>query len=440
MNNKKNKRIDLFMIFSKKRFVIPFSVLCALIMWIVIVVDQNPIRQQSFSGVSAVISLENTAASEMGLGITTDISNYKFDVTVNGPNYIVSTLKPDDFKITADVSNINSAGTYTLRMIGTQNSSKSGYSFVSISPSTIDVDFDYIDTKDFELTPKLTGVSASDGLVAESPIPSNSEQSTITIKGPRSIINKIAFVESVADVNKKLDHTQTFKSYVVLYDKNREVIYRYGDNGKVYDGSDHEVLDRRLSLSFTTLNVTQPISKKKIVSVTPVFSDLPEGITASSFAAKVNISTVTIIGTPDVVEKMTTLNLSPINLKNVSSTNVSFEISPNLPEGVKLVDSIDYFVVTLDFSKYMEKTISVSDIRFKNVGEGLTAYKNSSIKNVKVCGPINVISSLNDQEFYVVVDLAGKNKGEYTVDATIYTGKYKNVWIYGSYTVSVTVE
>ena len=72
--------------------------------------------------------------------------------------------------LSASVVDINSAGTYTLDVVGTSNSSKSGYTFTTISPNTIDVTFDYIDTKEFTLIPKLIGVSAAEGLVAETPL------------------------------------------------------------------------------------------------------------------------------------------------------------------------------------------------------------------------------------------------------------------------------
>lgn len=436
----KSLKARLTSLFSNKSFLIPFSILCSFIIWIIITVNQNPTREQVFTDVHAVISLENTAASEMGLGIVSDLSDQKYTVTVSGPNYIVSALKPEDFKITADVTNINSAGTYNLKLIGTRNSGKSGYNFVSIYPESVEVTFDYIDTKDFNVVPKLIGVSAAEGLVAETPIPANSEQSVLTIKGPRSIMSKIASVGSVAEVNKTLKATQSFDSYIVLYDSDGKILYRYTLDGKVFDADDNEVLDRRLTLDFTSLKVTQPISKKKSVSVTPTFSSVPSGIDPMQFSPQVNITNVTVIGTPEVVDKMTTLNLSPIDFKNIGAGNCSFEISPNLPEGVKLVDSIEYFIVSLDTSKFLEKTVTVSNIKFSNIGRGLDAKSNSPIKNVKICGPIEVVSSINEQDFYAKVDLADKAEGDYTVDAEIVAGKYSNVWVFGNYTVSVTIK
>ncbi len=439
MKNKTGK-VDFLRIFSNKSFVIPFSIICAFIIWIVISVKDNPTREQVFTDVTANISVENTAVSEMGLGIVSDLSKQKFTVTVKGPNYIVSSLKSDDFTITADVTDVNAPGTYNLNLIGNRNSSKSGYSFVSISPASVDVTFDYIDTKEFTLAPKLIGVSAADGLVAETPVVSNSAQSTITVKGPRSIMEKIDSVGSVAEVNKTLDKTQTFDSYVVLYDASGKILYRYTLDGKVYDANDNEIADRRLTLSYTSLKVTQPISRRKLVGVQPNFTNVPEGIDINSLSPTVDHQTVTVIGTPDVVDKMTVLNLTAIDFRNISSTANTFEISPNMPDGVKLVDSIEYFTVKVDTEKFADTTFTVSDVRFTNVGTGLTARKNSSIKNVKICGPKDVIALLSSSDIYATVDLKDKTAGEYTVEVKFVSTKYNNIWAVGDYKVSVTLR
>lgn len=43
----------------------------------------------------------------------------------------------------------------------------------------------------FTITAKADGAAAVDGLVAETPVVSGTENDTITIKGPRTVMNKI---------------------------------------------------------------------------------------------------------------------------------------------------------------------------------------------------------------------------------------------------------
>ena len=423
-----------------KKFTVSVSLIISFIIWLVIMINQNPIRQQTFTDVKANISIENTVASELGLGIVSDVASQNFMVTVSGPNYIVSTLKAEDIMLSANVTDVNASGTYTLEILGSRNSSKSGYTFTSITPSSIEVTFDYIDTKEFTVMPKLIGVSATDGLVAEVPIISNSDQSTISIKGPRSLINKIAGVSTYAEVNKTLSSTQTFDCDVVLYDNNDEIIYRYTSDGRVLNKSGEVVNAPNLTMSFTSLKVTQPISKKVSVSVKPNFTNLPSGISVNDLSVSVDYKTVTIIGTPEVVGKISELSLSAIDFRNVSTTSNSFEVSATLPDGAKILETIDFFTVKIDTLKFAEKTFNVSNIKWTGLNSSLTAKTDSSIKNVKICGPVNIIKSLKASDFYALVDLTDKSAGVHTVDVVIKSEKYNNVWQIGTYSTAVTIK
>ena len=423
-----------------KRFTVILSVVIAFALWLGITMTENPIRTQTFTDVTAAISIEDTVASEMGLGIVSDVASQKFTVTVSGPNYVVSSLKSDDFLLSASVVDINSAGTYTLDVVGTSNSSKSGYTFTTISPNTIDVTFDYIDTKEFTLIPKLIGVSAAEGLVAETPVVSDSHQSTITIKGPRTTMEKIATVGTLADVNKTLDSSQSFDSDIVLYDSNDKIIYRYTSDGTVYDANNNVITNSYLTLSFTSTKVTQPISKMATVSLKAKFNNLPEGISESDISYSIDQSKVTVIGTPEVIGKIESIALSAIDFRDISSSSNVFEVSAILPDGVKLLESIDYFKVSIDVSNYAETVLDIKSIRCTGLGSNLKAKTDTRIRNVKLCGPADIIANIKSSDFYAVVDLTDKSAGDYTVEVVIKSDVYKNVWQVGTYSTSVTLS
>ena len=66
-----------------KRFTVIISVVIAFALWLGITMTENPIRTQTFTDVTAAISIEDTVASEMGLGIVSDVASQKFTVTVS---------------------------------------------------------------------------------------------------------------------------------------------------------------------------------------------------------------------------------------------------------------------------------------------------------------------------------------------------------------------
>ena len=107
-----------------RKFTISLSVFLAFVFWLIIMINQNPVRQQTFTDVPVNVSLDNTVAGENGMGLVSDISAQKFTVTVSGPSYIVSSLKTDDFSLYASAAEITEPGTYDLEVFGTRGTAK----------------------------------------------------------------------------------------------------------------------------------------------------------------------------------------------------------------------------------------------------------------------------------------------------------------------------
>ena len=435
--------IDFKKLIYNKKFLITVSIIISVVFWFVAMIERNPIREQIFSDVSVSVSVDNTSAQSLGLGIVSDVSSYKFTVKISGPNYIVSTIKSTDFLLSASVSEVNAPGTYSLSVTGSRNSYISGYSFVSIEPSTIDVTFDYIDTKTYKITPKIVGVSAEEGLVAETPIISDKEQENITIKGPREILSKVDSVGSLTELSKNtvLSSSQTYDSDIVLYDENGDILYRYESGGNIIDGDGQKVESNPLTLSFTTIKITQPISKKATFDVNINFTNTPSGLSVSDILSPtVDHNKATVLGSPEVIEKMEAIELSAIDFKNISASSTGeFEVTPSLPEGVKLVDNIEYFTVKINLNGLTEKTFNISDIKYNGLSSGLSA-KSDVIKNVKICGPKSVLENLKLSDIYAEIDLSDKTVGEHTSEVLIKSYSYTDIWQVGSYSSSVTIS
>lgn len=432
-------KIDLNKLLKNKKFTITLSLILSFIIWLVAMINRNPVREQVFTDISATVPIENTVASEMGLGIVSDITSQKFSVTVSGPNYVVSSLRPEDILLSASVAEVNGAGTYSLEIVGMQNSSKTGYTFSSITPARIDVTFDYIETKEFTVMPKLIGVSATEGLIADNPTVSKPEESVISIKGPRSVIERIDSVVAYAEVNDTLSATKSFTADILLLDKDGKTIYRFTPDGRILGENGETVESTSLTLSFTSTTVSQPIVKKATVDVKVAFNNKPKGIGEGDIGYSLNYKKVNVIGTPEVIDKLTSISLSPIDFKNISTSSNSFEVSANLPEGVKLFDNIEFFTVNIDTSGYAEKIFTVSTFKVANVADNLTSKTGSSIKNVKICGPAAVVNKLKAEDIYATIDASDKSAGQHTIEVTIKSDKYEDIWQVGTYSTALTL-
>lgn len=423
-----SKIIDFFTSFSlrkllhNRRFTVPFSIFLAFIFWLLIVVKENPIIDRSFANMTVNINLENTLASENGMSIVGDVSEQKFTVVVRGPTYLISSLKSEDVNLFASAASVDAPGDYSLEVTAVPASSNKGYEVLSVTPSNLKVSFDYIDTKEFTVKAVAEGVTAEKGLIAEDGVVSAAESDTITIKGPRSVINKIDSVVAYTKVDKTLSVSETFDADI-----------------KLYNSENREISTDNLTLSATKVKVTVPISKKKTVPVEVAFTNLPDGFNKNALSYTVDHKTVTVIGKPETVDKTEKVVLSAIDISKISKSSPSFDVSANLPDGVRLIDNIEHFTVKFSTESFSEKTITVSELQLKNLENNLKA-NGSKIKNVKICGPSAVINSFNTADAYAVVDLSNKKAGEHSVGAIICFKGIDNVWAVGTYETTVTIK
>lgn len=405
-----------------KKFTIPFSIFLSLVLWIFITIEQKPIIQRSFSDMTVNINMENTFAAENEMSIIGDISAQRFTVLVMGQNHIVTALTSDEINLFASAASVDSPGEYDLTVSVAESTGAADYDVISISPKTIKVSFDYIETRQFTVEALAEGVTASEGLIAEAAVVSGIEGNTISITGPRTVINSIETVRATTLVNKALSQSETFDATVVLLNKKNQ-----------------EVSQENLQLSTNLIKITVPISQKKVVPVKVDFSNVPKNFDKSSINATVNHTEVAIIGTPETVGKIKEITLSPIDITTVTNTTQTFEVSAKLPEGVRMLDAIESFEVGVNLSAYRERVISVEEISYKGLSSNLSATA-EVIKNVRICGPANIIQNLEESSVYAEIDLTDKKAGAHATNAVINFKGIDNVWAVGSYETSVTIK
>ena len=90
-----------------KKFTVVLSVVLAFALWLGISMTENPIRQQTFSDLSALVTLDGTAAADLGLGIVSDVSqtgaNDVWHIRKSDKEYLIPCI--DDVVISVDVEN-----------------------------------------------------------------------------------------------------------------------------------------------------------------------------------------------------------------------------------------------------------------------------------------------------------------------------------------------
>lgn len=421
---RKKTKFTLRNLLYDKRFTFPASIILSVILWVVITVTQNPTRNQVISDVTVNISTENTAVkNELGLDIISGGQGIKVNVEVNGPSYVVSTLTATDVLVTASLSEVKGPGKYDLPLTAKQNSSKSNYDIISVTPSILSVVFDNIDSVEYTVVPRVTGISAAPGLLAQEGVISDEASSRIKITGPRTEMKKISSAMAVVDVNKTLSVTESFDGRIALF-----------------DSTGAELNLSPFTLEFETVKVTVPISKSKELPIVPKFMNLPPAYTPATLNHTLSVPSLTVLGPPEIVDTLTEIELEPIDFDAVGVGQTSFNCKLNLPAAVKSMDNIQTVTVTIGIGNLKERSFNISEFIPVNLEAGRNATVGRILKNVTIVGPSASVRAVAQSDLYAEVNLAGKQPGEYTVEARIKVRNHGDVWQLGTYNVIVTVS
>ena len=105
-----------------KKVIVSLSIFLAFVLWLVIVTQENPMRERTFTNLTLNVNMENTFVSENGMNIVGDISSQKFSVVVRGPSYVVSSLRPEDLTVYVSAASVDEPGQYKLDVVATRSS------------------------------------------------------------------------------------------------------------------------------------------------------------------------------------------------------------------------------------------------------------------------------------------------------------------------------
>ncbi|MBE6728857.1 MAG: hypothetical protein E7568_01320 [Ruminococcaceae bacterium] len=326
----KKFKFSLRDLFSNKRFTAAFSIIVAFIAWLAITVNETETRTSTFANITINVGIEDSFAGSAGLQVVSEDYLKTANVTVDGPNYIVSALKASDILVNADLSAVTAPGEYNIPLIAKAADGASGFTFVEVSPKYVKLKFDYVDTKDFEVIAKAENITAASGLIKDTPMLNYiGDSKKITISGARSNINLIERVEVIVKDKGEISASQTYDADLVIYDK----------DGKILDNALFELPEE-------ALKVTVPIYKEKTVAVKPVFTGEPYAGAGAARVERLSISRITVQGAPDVIDTLEFVELKAIDYSLLASAK-SFEVELNLPGGVKAANAVEKVKVTI---------------------------------------------------------------------------------------------
>ncbi len=425
MERKKQRISDLF---YDNRFLMVFSVLFALIAWLIVATEFSE-TQNTISNVPVQINYSNV--NNLG-GLQPFLDKeYTVDVTISGKRYIVESddIK-DDILVVADTSLVNSAGNFPLTLTVTSKSVRPEYEFVSIYPQVTDeITFDYLREEEYKIEPDIMFLNNSvrDGYhMGEISV---SDVSTVKVSGPETAVKKVARVVAKAEHNGDLHQSTSVEASIVALDKNGAVV-----NGVTFNRTSGKV------------NIKIPVYHISTLSVSCSFSNIPsEYIGNIPFEYSVSPSTATFGIFDDDFEKENIEFATKIDFTklNVGENTFTIPVTANeFPGGILLDDSVTEFVITVNVPEVSSKTFKISgeNIKPQNLPDGINIeFSELQFNEITVIGPADKLSDLTGEYIVMVADFGDVD----TFDADTISVPLRvsdgYCWSYGEYFATYNV-
>lgn len=416
MKNKK-KFSDLL---HNDKLMLAFSFVAAIIIWLAVVINVSPEMTTTIQNVK--VTIDNTVPSQFGLEVFGD-NEFYVDVTVKGKKYQISSLKPEDIKILAQTNSVESAGIRTLLLKSDQTFGNNDYTVTAISQKSIDVYFDVPKTVQLVIEPDIV----ADGIeIVEEGFKTgeiNLSETAVNVTGPSTEINRIVKAVARLKLQKSLSSNKSADVDVLLLDENGKSNFSY------------------VTTDIEKVVLTIPVLRVKEVNTTLLFKNAPDEYVLNPLSYTISPSKDFFNISVEEYDKTTEFSVGTIDFKSVSPSNYVFEfLRTDLP--VSDESDTEKFVVRLDVTGLSQEYFVFSSDKVKVNNPDNLNYKVSGLnKSVVVVGSEKALESITEDDISVEIDISDINitAGQTTSVPANVTVKSSNCWIYGTYTVEVSL-
>ena len=397
------------------------SVVIACIIWIVVAMNMKTDIPREIKEVPVTMDNQTSFITRMGLTIIGDESLF-VDVTIEGQRLVVGSIKPEDIAVSVDLGSVNGAGNFSLPLVA-ENVSGKDFAISSISPSTVNLKFDRMVTKKFNVDVKMEGlVVPEEGYLMEEAVVSPTQ---VSVTGPDTDIAKIAKCVVSVDHEGSLTKTTAFTSDIVLLDKDGNKIETSG-----------------LTMDVKQAEVTVPILKTVDLPVKVEFLNAPTNLDLEELEYAVSNETVTVAGPVDEIDKYSEIILGYIDFKALDlESNFTFDVE--LPENFINVAHTETVTVTFDWTDMVAKEFTVTNLSLVNVPSDYDArLLTDRVTKVKIIGPAQVLETMTADDLVGQIDLSKRSveTGQFKTAVTISAPSKNLVWAVGDDTAVVVIR
>jgi YbbR domain-containing protein len=401
-----NKRFNQF--FEKDLVLKIISVLIGIMLWFIVLDQQNPFVEKTLS-VSLRSNREVLEASNISL-VSSNVPT-TVDVVIRGRKQRIDKVSSNDFQAFLDFSPVQDTETSEIPIPLPEYIGNQDILVLDVYPKVVKIKLENIIRKEFPVSVKWTG-ELPDGYDA---VNVKTNPSTIILEDLESVMNSISNVAVTVDRQHLMEGNSINRRLEV-----------YNESGKT------------ISMPAANVQVNVAYNLTKTVKVTTTVTGRPrEDYYLKDFT--LSQDTVRITGDYDIIKDIDEVRAEQLDVSNL---NASFqkELQVQLPEEVQMYKTGGVITAQVNIQQFSHQMISIPKASVTIFGGDVTGKMQYRILEDEIAfsvkGPGEILDTLDKKAIRGFVDVSGLHEGTDTIEIEV--SLPSGVLLDGA--VSVTVE
>lgn len=406
-------------LFQSDKFVFVFSVLVAVIIWVMVVINASSHSTKIIKDVK--VTIDTSVPAQFDLDVFGE-SEFYVDVTVSGKKYLISNLTEKDVVVNAVTNNVNSVGVHSLALYSEAANGQNEFTVSALSQKNVNVYFDTTKTVQLVVEPEI--VTNGSPIVSEGFTSGdiNLSESSVTITGPSAEINKINRVVTRYVLKSPLVSNMSAETELIPLDENNRSDFQY------------------LEMSAKKVVLTIPVFKVKTADAIVTFKNAPDNYVVTPLEYSITPGSADFDILVDEYDKTTQVSVGTIDFKNLYPGNDTFVFKAS--DVAVSGNSVSEFEVKVNLEDFSQEYIKVSEDKIVVNNPNNLEYKISGLnKSVAVVGKKDVLNRITEDMISIEVDLStlAITEGETVSLPAVVTVSDPSCWVCGTYMVEVTL-
>lgn len=373
------------------------SFIFAVMLWFIITNINDPISPLEVSGIPVTIKNGELITDKGQIYEVLDGTDKIDKVVIRAPRSIIDTLNSSNVIAEADMNDLTSLNTISIRLSTNKYNDK--IESITGSIDSVKLNIENKQTRSFPIRPNVTGEIKEGYMIGNI----STEQNLIRVSGPESVVSQITKAQAEVDVSGFTSNIGTDTDI------------------RLYNGDGVEVRSRSIEKNITKVRVNVEILEQKTVPVIYMVSGVPADGYRTTGETTGSRSSVVIAGKSETLRNIAAIEV-PEGAIDVSGARETVEtmvdLNQYLPEGIILAEE-DFngkvsVAVQIEQERQQTVSVAVEDIVVTGVPAGYTATVTEPDERYSyvLVGLASELSEINVNELEVYVDVAAWFAGE----------------------------